>query len=162
MKEAACHSGEVVTDTTSNIGKGIKKSIKKTTKGAKLFARELVPVEDAAKMLQKMTHPEEYKRRKSGTSVVHTTIDWAKYPPCSYRKFVQQLASESEDEVNEEGERSMVAVGEERVQCETTRTDGYASNDDDGKTRIFSRSCSCGKRQCHFRGQRGFNKTIGE
>ena len=87
MKEVASHQIEVVSDATSSIGKGLRKSFKNYGKEAKSFARsfsEFVDVEDLLKSIHKVAHPEEHSHRKS--SIVHTPIDWSKHPPSAFRK----------------------------------------------------------------------------
>ena len=100
-----------LTDATASLGKGLKKSIKGYRNEAKNFARSIndcIDVEDARKSLHMVTHPvlctESHESRK--TSIVHTPIDWSKYPPSAFRKFSQEhsitIKEEDEDEVNEE------------------------------------------------------------
>ena len=60
MKEAAANQMEMVTDATSSLGKGLKKSLKSYSKEAGRFARtisELIDCEDLMKSLHKVAHP---------------------------------------------------------------------------------------------------------
>ena len=87
MKEVALYQLETVTEVTISVGNGIKKSVKRYTKDAKRFVRsvsEFVDVEDVMKSIDGIVHQDEYARRRS--SIIHTPIDWSKYPPSAFRR----------------------------------------------------------------------------
>ena len=66
---------EVVSDATSSLSNGLKKSIQTCSKEAAEFARslgEIVDVEDIVKTIHKVANPEEYEDRKS--FIVHKPI----------------------------------------------------------------------------------------
>ena len=106
MKNAASHQLEVITNATASLGKGLKKSINSHKKDVKTFTssvNELMDVSSVLKTIHKVAHPEEHAQRK--TSVVHTPIDWSKYPPSAFRKFSEEHSATIREEVEEEIER---------------------------------------------------------
>ena len=87
VRGAASHRIEVITDATSNFGKGVKKSMKNCTKEAKELLQsvgEFIDIEDIVKTFQKFRHPEIFEQRNAA-NVVHTTIDWTMFPPNRWR-----------------------------------------------------------------------------
>ena len=67
---------------------------------------DFVDVEDVVKSIHKVVHPEEYVERKS--NVVHTTIDWSKYPPSAFKRCSQDVHT-----VKDEGEDGEVQDNED-------------------------------------------------
>ena len=85
------HQIGTVAEATSTLSKSLKKSVIKCSKDVKWFTRsigELVDVEDLGKTIHYVTHPEQQNSRK--TSIVHTPIDWSKYPPSAFRQFSEE------------------------------------------------------------------------
>ena len=73
---------ETLADTTSSIGKGITKSIRKQSDNAHTLVREVadcVDTEDLLKALRRLGGKEDIAVQKNQQYVVHTPIDWAKF-----------------------------------------------------------------------------------
>ena len=98
MKESVSHQAEVVIDATWTLGKGLRKSFKKCGKEAKHLVRsfsDFIDVEDRAKSIHKVAHPEEHSQK---TSIVHTPIDWSKQPSSAFNKGSENVSATVEEE----------------------------------------------------------------
>ena len=98
---------EYVNDATLSLGKGLKKSFRsygKEAKGIVQSLTDLIDPEDLLKSIHKVAHPEEHQKN---TIIVHTPIDWSKYPPSAFRRYSHDFPStkyEDDDDENEEEE----------------------------------------------------------
>lgn len=80
MKDAAQRQADIFNNTTSSLGKGLSKSIKKKTSVASNFVRDLsefCDTDDLIKSFRKLSNPQYH----SNGYVIHTAKDWSKYRP---------------------------------------------------------------------------------
>ena len=87
MKDAASLQLEAVSDATSALSSGLKKSIQSGSKEVGRFASSIgdfLDVDDLLKSIRQVTNSDDSSGRK--TSVVHEPIDWAKYPPSAFKQ----------------------------------------------------------------------------
>ena len=113
MKEAASQKIETVTDATSTLSKGIKKSFRNYRKEAGRYAQSCkVDVEEMFKSINQVANPDKHKSIK--TSVIHTTIDWAKYPRSAFRRG-SDPATYSINSINEDDEETTDSEEEDDV-----------------------------------------------
>ena len=119
-----------ITGATSDYYRGVKKSLKQCSKEASQMARsfnEFVDVEDILKSVHRARNPEEYAARRR-VSIVHTPVDWSKYPPSAYRKKSQVRPTiivhddDSSDDDVEEQDKDLLSLAKLTV---IENFDGY-------------------------------------
>ena len=74
-------AGDTLLDTTSSIGKGVTKSIRKQSVGACTFVREVkdcVDPEDLIKSISQLGKDGKEVIPRRDQKVIHTPIDWSK------------------------------------------------------------------------------------
>ena len=152
MKEAASHNMEIVTDASSLLSKGLKKSLKNYEKDAKRFVRSFtnfLDFEDLLKSIHKVSHPEEYHR---STSIVHKPIDWSKYPPSAFRTYSDDFSTTIEEEIEENGNKhSELDDIEDDEASENSKTiDEAALTSDESKRQIHRRKSGESPNTCWF------------
>ena len=70
-----CQGVDTLTDTTSSIGKGFRRSLRKQTNNATTFAREVKDIVDPEDMLKTITR--RGKDDKTNQKIIHKPIDWS-------------------------------------------------------------------------------------
>ena len=95
------HQTEIVTNAAESIGKGLKKSISNCRKEAHHTAQSLsdfVDVEDLMKSIHRVIHTK--NKHVKQTSIIHTPIDWSKYPRSAFRKYSEDLSLTYKEEAD--------------------------------------------------------------
>ena len=76
-------AGDTLMDTTTSIGKGVTKTIRKQSMSASTFLSEVkdcVDPEDLLHSITQLNKDEKDVNQRRDQKIIHTPIDWSKYP----------------------------------------------------------------------------------